>query len=337
MGVGSYTSNQWYNIVITNTGGTFASGGTYVANSSLVSYVNGVQTNSASYVRWSPLNTLKYSIGFPTTYTSNGYFNGQIGGFKQYSVALSAAQVQQNYNAWAWRFNMPLLYTPFSFPGGLVFHLDAGNKQSYPGSGTTWTDLVSAATMTLMNGPTYSSNFGGYINFVGSSSQYATTSTSFQSTPNWSVEVWHYYNNTGSAPYGAAAIVSQNYPGTTSTIQFVLGSSSGSTVTAAVYNGGWNQSAGYTLPTSNAWYHIVGNYTGSNLNVYVNGSLVVTTASTITAASNAGGFKLMGRWDAPTWPDYWGGGLAIVRIYSKALDNTEVRSLFNATRTRFAV
>lgn len=46
---------------------------------------------------------------------------------------------------------------------GLVFYVDAGNDNSYPGSGTTWTDLVAGAEGTLTNGPTYSSDNGGLI------------------------------------------------------------------------------------------------------------------------------------------------------------------------------
>ncbi len=32
---------------------------------------------------------------------------------------------------------------------GLVFYVDAGNTKSYPGSGTTWTDLVGSANGTF--------------------------------------------------------------------------------------------------------------------------------------------------------------------------------------------
>ena len=51
---------------------------------------------------------------------------------------------------------------------GLVLALDAGNTQSYPGSGTAWTDISGKGNNgTLTNGPTYSSADGGAIVFDG--------------------------------------------------------------------------------------------------------------------------------------------------------------------------
>ena len=75
---------------------------------------------------------------------------------------------------------------------GLLFHLDAGNASSYPGSGTTMTDLAgSGITTTLYNSPTYNSANGGYLMFTPSSSQYGKTSASLAELATWSVEVWH--------------------------------------------------------------------------------------------------------------------------------------------------
>ena len=51
---------------------------------------------------------------------------------------------------------------------GLVLHLDAGISNSYPGSGTTWTDLSgNGRNGTLTSGPTYNSSNGGSIVFDG--------------------------------------------------------------------------------------------------------------------------------------------------------------------------
>lgn len=50
---------------------------------------------------------------------------------------------------------------------GLVLCLDAGNNNSYPKSGTTWSDLVGANNGTLTNGPTFDAGNGGGIVFDG--------------------------------------------------------------------------------------------------------------------------------------------------------------------------
>ena len=40
-----------------------------------------------------------------------------------------------------------MIFGPPIVTDGLVFYVDAANKQSYPGSGTTWTDLKGAGQM----------------------------------------------------------------------------------------------------------------------------------------------------------------------------------------------
>jgi hypothetical protein len=58
--------------------------------------------------------------------------------------------------------------SPQIVTAGLVLRLDAGNPASYPGSGTTWTDLSGNGNNgTLVNGPTFSSDNGGTIVFDG--------------------------------------------------------------------------------------------------------------------------------------------------------------------------
>ena len=53
---------------------------------------------------------------------------------------------------------------------GLTLQLDAGNSSSYPGSGTTWTDLAGTQqNITLVNSPTFTSGTPAYFTFNGSS------------------------------------------------------------------------------------------------------------------------------------------------------------------------
>ena len=142
---------------------------------------------------------------------------------------------------------------------GLLFHLDAGNPASYSGSGSTWNDLAgSGLTTTLFNSPTYNSANGGYLSFVPGSSQYGKTSASLAELTTFTVEVWHYFNDTTSG--GNPCIVSEIWEG--SPINFMIGSVSGwPYLNTGFYGaGGWNNtSSDYQLP-SVGWYHIVGTF-----------------------------------------------------------------------------
>ena len=59
-------------------------------------------------------------------------------------------------------------YSPKIVTNGLVLCLDASDKKSYPGSGTTWFDRsVSKNNGTLVNGVGYDSDSGGSLTFDG--------------------------------------------------------------------------------------------------------------------------------------------------------------------------
>ena len=215
---------------------------------------------------------------------------------------------------------------------GLVLSLDAGNLASYPGSGSTWTDTVQSRAFTLYSSPVYSSNNGGYLSFVPANSQYAASSTSLTSSLNtFTVETWHYYTgtNTGVNP----CIVTENFPGFTSNINFSLGWDNLTNLQNGFYNGAWRVTPAYTL-TANNWYHVVGTYDGSTVSLYVNNSLVQSSSFTGTPQSSQGGIRLMRRWDNP---DYWGGNLAIANIYTGSLNSTQIQQNWTANRSRFGL
>ena len=213
-----------------------------------------------------------------------------------------------------------------------VLYLDAGNPASYPTTGTTWTDLIGGKVFDLIDGPTYNSGNGGYINFSASIGQYANCSTSLSTLSTWSVGVWHYYTgqNVGSSP----CIVTEVYPGNTGTINYALGSlnDDNPNLETGFFTAGWNQTtAGYTL-TANTWYYIVGTYNGNQINLYVNNNLVRTTNTATASISSNGGINLMKRWDNP---EFWDGYLSTVEIYDKALTQSQITNNWDDTKARF--
>ena len=53
-----------------------------------------------------------------------------------------------------------------------------------------------------------------------------------------------------------------------------------------------------------------------------------------TPLSSQGGIRLMRRWDNP---DYWGGRLAIVNIYTGSLTAADISQNYNTNRGRFGL
>ena len=218
---------------------------------------------------------------------------------------------------------------------GLVLHLDAGIPASYPGTGSTWTDLVGAKTFTLSNSPTYSSQKGGYINFSAASAQSAQCNTSLTSLTSWTVEAWvSYTGRVGANPAIVTDIQGSNK------VNYVLGVPDGVTaprISVGTFSLNWRSlTPGYD-PTLTNWYHAVGTFNGTThtFNLYINGALNAT--QTLTAPSGAygtgaTGIRLMQRWDAT---DYWGGGLGVVRIYNNVLTTPQVINNWYYQRSRF--
>jgi len=218
---------------------------------------------------------------------------------------------------------------------GIQLHLDAGNASSYPGTGSTWTDLVGNKTFTLSGSPSYSSSNGGYLNFVPASSQYAYSATSLSVLSTWTVEVWHYYTGTNAGTW--PSIVTESFANSVA-LNYNLGSTTVSTdntsLTASYFNSSsWKTSGDYSL-TANNWYHIVGTYDGTTLKLYVNNSLVKSNTISGNPSTDNQGIRLMRRWDAA---DYWGGRLSIVRIYNNDIGATSVTQNWNSQRSRFGL
>ena len=210
----------------------------------------------------------------------------------------------------------------------------SGDSYTFTGA-NSWIDSVGNLPFILYNGVTLSGDGGNSMSFTTSSGQYAQSSTSLADLSKWTVEAWHYYDgtNTGASP----CIVTEVYPGSTGDINYFMGALDSSTTNleAGYFNGGFQITpAGYTL-TSGNWYQIVGTYDGTQVKLYVNNILVgQATASGNQPISSQGGINLMRRWDNA---EYWGGKLAIVKIYDGDIGQGGVTASWNANKSRFGL
>lgn len=222
--------------------------------------------------------------------------------------------------------------SPSIVTGNMRIHLDAGNTASYPGTGSVWTDMVQGIQFSLVNNPTFNTGSGGFFNFVSAAQQHCYTSTNLPVLSTFTVEAWVLVGNlAGTTP----AIYTNVFPDSTQELNAVLALGDGK-ATIGVYSNatGWTTTPGFTAPLNN-WLHIVGTFDGAWMRLYVNGVLqTYIQATSVVPGGNTGGTYLMRRWDNP---DFVGGRLAVLRVYSRGLTLAEVAQNYNAQCGRFGL
>jgi hypothetical protein len=223
---------------------------------------------------------------------------------------------------------------------GLVVHVDAANRSSYSGSGSTWFDLSgNNLNFTLTGSPTHSTNNGGYFTLNGSS-QYANLPyDSKLNLTNWTVSVWVYLTST---PANLDTIIARAYAGSPLTInyyidcrtQFQFGAFS---ISGA--NGDPNVKSTTTCASSvNVWKNICGTFNGSTMTIYVNGVSETSTAKAWGGnTSTVSGLSIGCLFISGSPSRFTDMRVSQAAVYSRALSSGEVSSNFNALRNRYGV
>ncbi len=214
---------------------------------------------------------------------------------------------------------------------GLVVNLNAGIVSSYPGSGSAWTDLSgNGNNVTLINSPTYNSGNSGYLIFNGSNQYGAGTDLDLDYI---TIEGWVYSTAFGNNGY----VVNKNYNGTNVPYSLCLGNSnSGATNGLGFYGGSWYvTNVGTNIMNTNAWYQVVGTFDGTTLKYYLNASLNASSTPPVNVLPKNNNVFDVGRYLNDS--AYFGGRIAIVRMYNRALSSTEITQNYNATKATFGL
>jgi hypothetical protein len=230
---------------------------------------------------------------------------------------------------------MALSHSPSIITQNLSLCLDAANPKSYPGSGTTWTDLSGQGNNgTLVNGVGYNSGnlgslvFDGVNDYVEIAHNASTMDFSLAQT----ICMW-LLPTTGSEsarrnPYNQA----YGGPGTLThepnrTINYYFGTNGGN---SSPYVG---RNSGFTVATNELAFISVTRDQATNVcNWYKNG-LLVTTAS-------AGGYVTTANGTSPIligngYVSSFLGNIYYCKVYNRALTAEEISQNFNATKSRY--
>ena len=239
---------------------------------------------------------------------------------------------------------------------GLVLALDAGNTKSYPGSGTTWTDLSGNSNNgTLTNGPTYNSADGGSISINGNSETKGITLSNVSTimgdgTGDWTIEFWYMTPSFTVSPGESTVIpLISNINWYNSANGSFWITVKGNRKVQGVFNHDSSNSNNFevestTIISTNIWYHFAFVKQDDTIRLYVNGIQEGTVAASNLSSSGfyAGGNTLaIGRWqtyqtNSPTTSRYGIGNFSSVRIYKdKGLTASEVQQNYNALKGRY--
>ena len=232
---------------------------------------------------------------------------------------------------------------------GLVFYVDAGNSKSYPGSGTSWTDLIGSADGTLTNGPTYNSSNGGSIVLDGVDDSITFPhDDAFNMGNNFTISLWIYPTKN----HEAHTVLLQKASATDdNTIYFRLKFRSLSTGIGEVTSSGDGDydirfgvgqgSTRYIIAFGDLssyldqWNNVVATCNGSTIKMFWNADEKVSYTGVPTLTENTSDIVVSDGTIFPPSNDSLEGRLNLIKIYNRALSSSEITQNYNALKNRF--
>lgn len=296
-------------------------------NSSQTFYINGSQAGSS----------IAYGAGGTTHW---GWGNndvvvqpwGYVANLELYSVKLTPEQILQNYYN-----QLPAFTLPNAVISNLVLWYDPSFATSYPGSGSTITNLANTSLPGTLSNTTYTSP---YLAYNGSTSQISVPDNALlePGSGSWTMEAWVYLSNTSGSkvimgkfdPGGLAADVSYSMriSGSTAFAQFGDGT------------GAFVNSTNYTL-SLNTWTQLVYVWTNSGgtktIQTFVNGASIGTVNHSLNSLLNTPSNLYIGSYNNGEYAQWMNGRIGVTRLYNAALTSAQVLQNFNADRSKYGL
>lgn len=237
---------------------------------------------------------------------------------------------------------MAIYVGPEIVRSNLVLYFDAANPDSYINGNTVWKDMSGYGNDgTLYNGITFDpSNYGSLL-LDGNNDYIENSSPNLNVYGDASITLscWFYYSGSSSSDFNALLCYG-NGPSAGDT--FALGlNGTGTYRLNFQFNGGNFIVSNNNVYLPNTWYNFVGTKTPGPANttakLYLNGSqLTILSATTITPNVVPRVFRV-GRWTNDGAPSYYKGRVSEVKVYDRALTESEIIQNFDATKMRYGL
>ena len=210
---------------------------------------------------------------------------------------------------------------------GLTFAIDAGSTRSYPGSGTTVTDLSGTNNVTL-SGVGFASNNGGVFVYDGVDDQ--GTAGDFFNYQAFTINLWV---KPGSTQVQYADILDNDHNGNRNWV-LQQNSNNQNVYSFGVHGASYENSytGNFTL-TAGDWVNLTFTYDGTRVRGYNNGVLFATGAALGTTINYSAQDFHIGRWGGGG--RYWEGEYGPLYCYNTVLNAAQILQNYNALKSRF--
>ena len=242
---------------------------------------------------------------------------------------------------------MAFIRGPNIVRNGLVLYLDAGNRKSYRGSGTSWLDLSgnnNTGTLTNFGATPFSNVNGGAIVFDGVD-DYVSIPYSSNFDRNDFTIVGFIKTSTDDNTHDQ--VISRNHDVYDSTIKgwnisrLRNGLFPANGLRLMISDGSTGGDLFGPSISTNTWTHfafVINKSVDGKAYVYINGSLY----NTLSSLPSGNYYPTSGNPSIyigcnKNIADFWTGQMSQISYYSRALSAGEVLQNFNATKTRFGL
>lgn len=279
-----------------------------------------------------------------TKIDDTGYLGVPTGSNAQRPNTASAGMIRWNtdnsvlegHDGTEWKQFSFVSTTPF-VSDGLQQYLDAGNTDSYGGSGTTWYDISgNDRNVTWNSTPSHTSGNAGYFATSGKTA-IGPASNSFGIDNSSGYTIIMVFQTNSFSSNGAFKFRSSSATNSSSNRGIFL-HPSWTNGTLYFDQGGCcnsDQRITYSSISTNTWYMVGLRSTVSTRSILLNGSGVVSNTTTNAANINLSSDTLLIN---PNDESYtWDGDLAIFAVYNRGISNSEFTDNYNAIKNRFGI